>query len=243
MAKAFPSSSFVGYDFHAPSIEQANSHAKAHGLADRVRFVTAPAKDITDRDFDLVTMFDCLHDMGDPRGCAKHVRKLLKPSGSWMIVEPIAADHPSVNVGNPVSRTLLQRFDHDLRAHVTRAGGRRGSRRPGGRGEVDRGAEGGRRLPPCSTRRARALQHGARSPAVITGASGCSCRGHPLVPTTDLMDTTMCRIDAGAEAAIDPGYTVAEFGPFPGCSHGLLLRLSDKFMRTLLANRMVGQSL
>ena len=89
---------------HAPSIEQANSHAKAHGLADRVRFVTAPAKDITDRDFDLVTMFDCLHDMGDPRGCAKHVRKLLKPSGSWMIVEPIAADHPSVNVGNPVSR-------------------------------------------------------------------------------------------------------------------------------------------
>ena len=55
----------------------------------------APAKDIADRDFDLVTMFDCLHDMGDPRGCAKHVRKLLKPSGSWMIVEPIAADHPS----------------------------------------------------------------------------------------------------------------------------------------------------
>jgi hypothetical protein len=49
-------------------------------------------------------MFDCLHDMGDPRGCAKHVRKLLKPSGSWMIVEPIAADHPSANVGNPVSR-------------------------------------------------------------------------------------------------------------------------------------------
>jgi ubiquinone/menaquinone biosynthesis C-methylase UbiE len=104
MAKAFPLSSFVGYDFHAPSIEQANSHAKAHGLADRIRFVTAPAKDITDRDFDLVTMFDCLHDMGDPRGCAKHVRKLLKPGGSWMIVEPIAADHPAANVGNPVSR-------------------------------------------------------------------------------------------------------------------------------------------
>ena len=104
MAKAFPLSSFVGYDFHAPSIEQANSHAKSHGLADRVHFVTATAKDITDRDFDLVTMFDCLHDMGDPRGCAKHVRKLLKPGGSWMIVEPIAADHPAANVGNPVSR-------------------------------------------------------------------------------------------------------------------------------------------
>jgi SAM-dependent methyltransferase len=104
MAKAFPSSSFVGYDFHAPSIAQANVHAKAHGLADRVRFVTTQAKDIADRDFDLVTMFDCLHDMGDPRGCAKHVRKLLKPSGSWMIVEPIATDDPAENVGNPVSR-------------------------------------------------------------------------------------------------------------------------------------------
>ena len=104
MAKAFPKSSFIGYDFHAPSIEQANAHAKAHGLADRVRFVTARAKDIAERDFDLVTMFDCLHDMGDPRGCAKHVRGLLKPGGSWMIVEPIAADDPADNVGNPVSR-------------------------------------------------------------------------------------------------------------------------------------------
>ena len=104
MAKAFPKSSFIGYDFHAPSIEQANAHAKAHGLADRVRFVTAPAKDIVECDFDLVTMFDCLHDMGDPRGCAKHVRGLLRPGGSWMIVEPIAADDPAENVGNPVSR-------------------------------------------------------------------------------------------------------------------------------------------
>jgi ubiquinone/menaquinone biosynthesis C-methylase UbiE len=104
MAKAFPASSFVGYDFHARSIEQANEHAEAHGLANRVRFVSSPAKDIADRDFDLITMFDCLHDMGDPRGCAKHVHKLLRPGGTWMIVEPIAADHPAENVGNPVSR-------------------------------------------------------------------------------------------------------------------------------------------
>ena len=104
MAEAFPKSRFVGYDFHAPSIEQANAHAKAHGLADRVRFETAAAKDIAERDFDLVTMFDCLHDMGDPRGCAAHVRKLLKPDGAWMIVEPIAGDQPGDNVGNPVSR-------------------------------------------------------------------------------------------------------------------------------------------
>ena len=104
MAKAFPASTFVGYDFHAPSIEQANAHAKAHGLADRVKFVKAAAKDIADREFDLVTMFDCLHDMGDPRGCAKHVRKLLKADGRWMLVEPIASDKPGENVGNPVSR-------------------------------------------------------------------------------------------------------------------------------------------
>jgi 2-polyprenyl-3-methyl-5-hydroxy-6-metoxy-1,4-benzoquinol methylase len=104
MAEAFPKSSFIGYDFHAPSIEQANAHAKAHGLADRVRFETLAAKDIAERDFDLVTMFDCLHDMGDPRGCAAHVRKLLKPEGAWMLVEPIAGDRPGDNVGNPVSR-------------------------------------------------------------------------------------------------------------------------------------------
>ena len=104
MAKAFPASSFIGYDFHAPSIEQANAHAQEHGLANRVRFVTAPAKDIAECNFDLITMFDCLHDMGDPRGCAKHVRKLLKADGTWMIVEPIAADNPAENLGNPVSR-------------------------------------------------------------------------------------------------------------------------------------------
>jgi 2-polyprenyl-3-methyl-5-hydroxy-6-metoxy-1,4-benzoquinol methylase len=104
MAEAFPDSSFVGYDFHAPSIEQANAHAKSHGLAGRVRFEAVPAKEIADRDFDLITMFDCLHDMGDPRGCAAHMRKLLKADGAWMLVEPIAADRPEDNVGNPVSR-------------------------------------------------------------------------------------------------------------------------------------------
>ena len=104
MAEAFPKSSFVGYDFHAPSIEQANAHAKEHGIAHRVRFETAPAKAIAEKGFDLITTFDCLHDMGDPRGCAAHLRTLLKPDGTWMIVEPIAGDKPSDNVANPVSR-------------------------------------------------------------------------------------------------------------------------------------------
>jgi ubiquinone/menaquinone biosynthesis C-methylase UbiE len=104
MAEAFPQSRFVGYDFHAPSIEQANAHARSHGLTDRVRFETAPAKEIAESDFDLVTMFDCLHDMGDPRGCAAQMRKLLKPDGAWMIVEPLATDDPGANVASPVSR-------------------------------------------------------------------------------------------------------------------------------------------
>ncbi len=104
MAEAFPNSQFIGYDFHEPSIEQANAHAVAHGLSSRVRFQTAPANEIAQRDFDLITMFDCLHDMGDPRGCAEHMRELLKEDGSWMIVEPIAGNSPAENIGNPVSR-------------------------------------------------------------------------------------------------------------------------------------------
>ena len=104
MAQAFPNSSFTGYDFHAPSIEQANAHAVSHGLGDRVRFEATTAKDIPDGEFDLITMFDCLHDMGDPRGCAAHLRTMLKDSGTWMIVEPIAADNPADALENPVTR-------------------------------------------------------------------------------------------------------------------------------------------
>lgn len=104
MAEAFPNSQFIGYDFHKPSIDEANAHAKAHGLDGRVTFETALAKDITEREFDLITMFDCLHDMGDPRGCAEHMRAMLKTDGSWMLVEPIAGNSPADNIGNPVSR-------------------------------------------------------------------------------------------------------------------------------------------
>jgi SAM-dependent methyltransferase len=103
MAEAYPASHFTGYDFHEPSIEEARRHAAQHGLGDRVRFETASAKDIAERDFDLITMYDCLHDMGDPRGCAAHMRRILTPGGSWMIVEPIAGDRPEQNM-NPVGR-------------------------------------------------------------------------------------------------------------------------------------------
>jgi ubiquinone/menaquinone biosynthesis C-methylase UbiE len=103
MAQAYPNSQFIGFDFHEPSIVDARKHAKDHGVGDRVRFEVATAKDIREDAFDLVTMYDCLHDMGDPRGCARHVRKILKSDGTWMIVEPIAGDAPEQNM-NPVGR-------------------------------------------------------------------------------------------------------------------------------------------
>ncbi|TCM18868.1 ubiquinone/menaquinone biosynthesis C-methylase UbiE [Novosphingobium sp. PhB165] len=103
MAEAYPASEFVGYDFHEPSIDEARRHASEHGLGDRVRFECAPAKAIGENGFDLVTMYDCLHDMGDPRGCAAHMREILAPGGHWMVVEPIAGDAPEQNM-NPVGR-------------------------------------------------------------------------------------------------------------------------------------------
>jgi SAM-dependent methyltransferase len=103
MAKAFPNSEFVGFDFHDKSIEEARAYAKAHGAPKNVRFEVATAKAFPGKDYDLVTFFDCLHDMGDPAGAAAHVRKSLKPDGTWMIVEPMAADRVEDNL-NPVGR-------------------------------------------------------------------------------------------------------------------------------------------
>jgi len=102
MAKAFPNTEFIGYDFHAGSIEDARAHARAHG-ASNAHFEVATAKDFPGTDFDLVTCFDCLHDMGDPAGAAAHIRRSLKPDGTWMIVEPMAGDLLEQNL-NPVGR-------------------------------------------------------------------------------------------------------------------------------------------
>jgi 2-polyprenyl-3-methyl-5-hydroxy-6-metoxy-1,4-benzoquinol methylase len=103
MAQAFPNSAFVGSDYHGGSIETARRHAHEAGVADRVRFETAAAAAYSGTDYDLVTMFDCLHDMGDPVGAARHVRSTLKPDGTWMIVEPQAGDRVEENL-NPVGR-------------------------------------------------------------------------------------------------------------------------------------------
>ena len=103
MAQAFPNSTFVGSDYHDGSIETARRHAREAGVAARVRFETAPAAAYSGTGYDLVTMFDCLHDMGDPVGAARHVRRTLKPDGTWMIVEPHAGDRVEENL-NPVGR-------------------------------------------------------------------------------------------------------------------------------------------
>ena len=100
MASAFPNSEFVGIDFHRPSVEQARQNAKA---LPNVRFETARAQDYPGTGFDLVTMFDALHDMGDPVGAAAHARKALNPDGTLMLIEPQAGDTLAENL-NPVGR-------------------------------------------------------------------------------------------------------------------------------------------
>jgi SAM-dependent methyltransferase len=100
MAQAFPNSEFIGYDFHEPSIALARSHVG--GLAN-VRFETGRAQDYERSGFDLITIFDAFHDMGDPAGAARHARKALKPDGTLMLVEPMAGDSLKENL-NPVGR-------------------------------------------------------------------------------------------------------------------------------------------
>ena len=103
MAQAYPKSKFTGFDSHAPSIEKARASAKKAGVGERVKFEVGAAKTFPGKDYDLVAVFDCLHDMGDPVGAAKHVLQSLKSDGSWMIVEPFAHDKLEQNL-NPVGR-------------------------------------------------------------------------------------------------------------------------------------------
>lgn len=100
MAQAFPNSQFVGYDFHDASIDHARRHG--NGVAN-VRFETASAQNYAGTGFDLVTIFDAFHDMGDPEGAARHARNSLKSDGTLMLVEPMAGDTLSENL-NPVGR-------------------------------------------------------------------------------------------------------------------------------------------
>jgi ubiquinone/menaquinone biosynthesis C-methylase UbiE len=103
LAKAFPNSKFFGFDYHDKSIEGARETAKREGVADRVTFAVAKAKEFPGKGYDFVAVFDCLHDMGDPIGAAKHVHQSLSKDGTWMIVEPFANDELKDNL-NPVGR-------------------------------------------------------------------------------------------------------------------------------------------
>lgn len=105
MAQAFPKSRFIGFDYHEPSVRYARDAARRAGVEDRVEFQVARAQDYPGSDFDLVAVFDCLHDMGDPVGASTHVRKSLKSDGTWMIVEPFANDELTDNL-NPVGRVF-----------------------------------------------------------------------------------------------------------------------------------------
>ena len=105
MAQAFPKSQFYGFDYHGPSIERARKSAEAAGVADRVTFDVATAKDFPGTGYSLVAFFDCLHDMGDPAGAAKHVHSTLAEGGAWMVVEPFAHDSIENNL-NPIGRVF-----------------------------------------------------------------------------------------------------------------------------------------
>ena len=103
LAQAYPKTTVAGSDYHAESIDLARRRAAEAGLSDRVTFEVATAQTFTGAGFDLVMMFDCLHDMGDPVGAARRVRGSLAPDGTWLLVEPYAADAVEDNL-NPVGR-------------------------------------------------------------------------------------------------------------------------------------------
>jgi SAM-dependent methyltransferase len=105
MAKAYPNSQFVGFDYHGGSIEAAGERAHYAGVSGWVRFEVAMAKEYPGTGYDFVTFFDCLHDLGDPAGAAAHVLRTLKKDGIWMIVEPFAEDTVEENL-NPIGRAF-----------------------------------------------------------------------------------------------------------------------------------------
>ena len=215
MAQAFPKAQFVGYDFHPGSIEQARKHAEEHGVAARTRFEVATAKEFPGSGFDLVTCFDCLHDMGDPTGCAAHVRQALKPDGTWMVVEPMANDRLEENL-NPVGRlfygastmicvptSLAQEVGTALGAQAGEArlrevitGGGFGKRAPRDGDAVQHGA-GGAPLASRSVSSSSSVGHGRRR------AIGVACSGpRATLLTSASTGSPGARPSASAEAAV-----------------------------------------
>jgi ubiquinone/menaquinone biosynthesis C-methylase UbiE len=103
LAQAYPKARILGSDYHQASIDTARKRAADAGVADRARFEVASAQTFSGTGYDLVATFDCLHDMGDPAGAARHIRQALDADGTWLIVEPLASDTLVGNL-NPVGR-------------------------------------------------------------------------------------------------------------------------------------------
>jgi len=103
LAQEYPNSVFTGSDYHDQSIELARKRATDAGIADRVSFEVASAASFSGAGYDLAATFDCLHDMGDPVAAARHIRRALRPNGTWLIVEPLAGDDAASNM-NPLGR-------------------------------------------------------------------------------------------------------------------------------------------
>ena len=166
MAQAFPNSTFVGSDYHDGSIETARARAEEAGVADRVTFEVSPAAGYSGEGYDLVTMFDCLHDMGDPAGAARHVRSTL---AGRRHVDDRRAGRGRPRRGQPQPRRarVLRLLDAALHARLAVAGGRARARRTGGRGAHPRRRHDRRAhpLPPCG---GDAVQPRLRGTAVAT---------------------------------------------------------------------------
>lgn len=107
LAEAFPNSSFVGFDYHQASIDVARKRAAEAGVSDRVTFEVARAQDFPGAAYDLVCFFDCLHDMADPEGAIRHVRQSLADDGTWLLVEPAAAESVAESIASPVGRVFF----------------------------------------------------------------------------------------------------------------------------------------
>ena len=103
LAQEYPNSRVTGSEYHDQSIEIARKRAADAGVGDRISFEVASAADFSGTGYDLAATFDCLHDMGDPLAAARHIRQALKPDGTWLVVEPYAADDVAGNL-NPVGR-------------------------------------------------------------------------------------------------------------------------------------------
>jgi SAM-dependent methyltransferase len=122
MAKAFPKSQFIGFDSHPGSIELARQRARDAGVGDNLRFEVADATNFPGSGYDLVAVFDCLHDMQDPVGAAKHARRALAHDGTFMVIEPMAQDKPEAN-HNPIGRVYYSASSMICVAHSLAHGG------------------------------------------------------------------------------------------------------------------------